>query len=290
MSVEAEFQYLEHLPTLFFKRLIDKWEKTPVELHPNGLLSKENKETAIKLVTNMSVARQKTIQKLAEILNIEGLWWDIYHIPKIKPLSHLQNRKKSFNVDKYSKEASTKISGKFSQNELSEHAIFIYIEFSSRTVRLRRMFRFIYLPSAKKVLLEPQELGLEILQNEILPFISKEPNKVIRKPVRALLIKKLTKEYDDPEHSFILSHLKIKVSLETSGIEGLSQIIIKGDNVIRGAETLEQRHEISLKFMNSGPWIGAGTNDFTIEVGKGLQIHRMEEISLKNISNMLNLL
>ncbi len=290
LSTEVEYTYLEHLPTSFFKRLIDNWEKTSVELHPNGLLSKENRETTIKLVKNLTAAKQKTIQKLAEILNISGLWWDVYHIPKIKPLSHLQNHKKAFDVDKYSEEASAKISGKFSINELSEHAIFIHIEFSSRTARLRRTFRFIYLPSVKKILLEPQKLGLEILKNEILPFISNEPNKVSKKPIRALLIKKLTKDYDDPERSFILSHLKIKVSLETSGIEGLNQIVIQGDNVLRGAETLEQRHEISLKFMNSGPWIGAGTEDFTLEVGRGLQIHRMEETSLKSIASMLSLL
>ncbi len=290
VSTEAEYIYLTYLPTSFFKRLIDTWEKTSVELHPNGLLSKENKETTIKLVKNLTESKQKKIQRFAEILNISGLWWDVYHIPKIRPMSHLQNRKKAFDVDKYLKEASAKISGKFTLNELSEHALFIHIEFSSRTARLRRTFRFIYLPSVKKILLEPQELGVEILRNEILPFISNEPDKVSRKPIRALLIKKLTKDYDDPERSFVLSHLKIKVSLETSGIEGLNQIIIKGDNVLRGAETLEQRHEISLKFMNSGPWIGAGTNDFTLEVGKGLQIHRMEEKSLKSIATMLSLL
>ena len=127
MSTEAEYDYLTHLPTSLFKRLIDTWEKTSVELHPNGLLSKENRETTIKLVKNMTAARQKKIQKLAEMLNISDLWWDVYHIPKIRPLSHLQNRKKTSNVDKYSIETSTKISGKFSLNELSEHAIFIII-------------------------------------------------------------------------------------------------------------------------------------------------------------------
>ena len=63
LSAEGEYSYLEHLPTSFFKRLIDTWEKTSVELHPNGLLSKENRETTIKLLKNMTAAKQKKIQK-----------------------------------------------------------------------------------------------------------------------------------------------------------------------------------------------------------------------------------
>ncbi|MFX0211024.1 MAG: hypothetical protein ACFFDT_33910, partial [Candidatus Hodarchaeota archaeon] len=171
---------------------------------------------------------------------------------------------------------------------LSEHAILVLIEFSSRSALLRRMFRFIYLPFVRIILLEPQNLAIEVLNNEILPFVTNEPDNMKQKPVRARMIRSLTKIRDETKPSFALTHLKIKISLETSGIEGLHQITIQGDDILRGAETLEQRHEISLKFMNSGPWVGAGTKDFMIEVGKGLQILQLEETSLKNVATVLS--
>ena len=288
MSTEAEFAYLAHLPTYFFKRLVNKWEDTSVEFKPNGLLSSENRETTMKVVKNMKELRIKQLRNLAEVLDISDVWWEIYQISKTKPLSHLQKRKKTFSVDKYLPKEYTKIKGIFSIKEISEHAILVLIEFSSRSMILKRTFRFVYLPSVKTILLEPKDLAMEVLQNEVLPFISKEPNKINQKLIRARSIRSLTKSRDEGEPSFPLTHLKIKISLETSGIEGLSQITIQGDDVLRGAETLEQRHEISLKFMNSGPWVGAGTKDFMLEVRKGIQIHQLEDESLKNIATVLS--
>ena len=288
VGTEAESTYLAHLPTYFFKRLIDKWENTSVELEPNGLLSSENKETTMKFIKIIKESRIKQLKKLAEILNISDVWWEVFQISKIKPLSHLQKRQKTFSVDKYLLKEHTKIKGIFSVRELSEHAILVLVEFSSRSTILRRAFRFIYLPSIKTILLEPKDLAIEILKNEVLPFITKEPDKITQKPIRARLIRSLTKKREERKPSFSLTHLKIRISLETSGIEGLNHITIQGDDVLRGAETLEQRHEISLKFMNTGPWIGAGTKDFMLEVGRGLQIHQLEEKSLKNITTVLS--
>ena len=287
MTPGTEFDYLTHLPTHFFKNLINKWENNSVELKPNGLLSNENRDTTLKFVKNLKEAKLKQLKKLAEIFDVSGVWWKILQISKLKPLSQLKKHHKTFSVDKYLPEEHTKVKGIFSLKEISKLAILVLIEFSSRSTILRRKFRFIYFPSIKIILLEPKDLAIELLKNEILPFITEEPNNLTQKPIRARLIRSLTKIREKTE-PFSLTHLRIKISLETSGIEGLNQIIIQGDDVLRGAETLEQRHEISLKFMNSGPWVGAGTKDFTIEVGKGLQIHQLEEGSLKNVTTVLN--
>ncbi|MHA2239564.1 MAG: hypothetical protein ACXAB2_14545, partial [Candidatus Hodarchaeales archaeon] len=104
----------------------------------------------------------------------------------------------------------------------------------------------------------------------------------------ARLIKKLAVSPDDPQHRLNISSLKIRISLETSGIEGLQNIIIEGENVIRGVETLEQRHEISLQFMQSGPWVGVGTVEFQMEIGKGVKIHQLESNAFKRLNTVLN--
>ncbi|MFX0182181.1 MAG: hypothetical protein ACFE95_03775 [Candidatus Hodarchaeota archaeon] len=288
MGAEAEYDYLMHIPTYVFKNLVNKWQKISIELKPNGLLSNENRETTVKIVQDISVSRLKQLVKLSENLDISDIWWQAYQIYKIKDLSALQKRGKTFNANKYLDKVHAKIKGSFSIIELSEHAIFMLLEFSSRSAALRQKFRYIYVPSSKIILIEPKNLALELFKNEILPFISKEPDKITHKRPNARLIRNFAKPSDYSYPPIILNYLKIKVSLETSGIEGLSQITIHGDDVIRGAETLEQRHEISLKFMNSGPWIGAGTKDFRFEVKKGLQIHRLEKGSLKNLATVLS--
>ncbi|MFW9903980.1 MAG: hypothetical protein ACFFFH_06570 [Candidatus Thorarchaeota archaeon] len=288
MSIEVDVSYLSHLPTHYFKRLIKKWENTSIELEPNNLLSDENRETIINLIMKLKDSKLKLLRKEASLLDISNVWWDIYQFSEKIPFSHLQRRRKTFSVEKYLPEDHTKVKGIFSVKDISEHAILLLVEFSSRSIALKQLFRFIYFPSVKTILMEPRKLSTEILINEIVPSISGESDKITRKPIRARLIRTLTKDHSAEEISLQLTHLKIKISLETSGIEGLNQIIIQGEDVIRGAETLEQRHEISLKFMNSGPWIGAGTKDFSIEVGKGLKIHQLEEHSLKTLSVVLS--
>lgn len=288
MSIEADVSYLSHLPTHYFKRLIKKWENTSIELEPNNLLSDENREIIINLITKLKDSKLKLLKKEAALLDISNVWWDIYQFSEKIPFSDLQKRKKKFSVEKYLPEDHNKVKGIFSIKDISEHAILLLVEFSSRSVALKQLFRFIYFPLVKTILIEPKKLSTEILMNEILPFISRESDEISRRPIRAKFIRTLTKDHSAEDIYFQLTHLKIKISLETSGIEGLNQIIIQGDNVIRGAETLEQRHEVSLRFMNSGPWIAAGTKDFSVEVGKGLKIHQLEEHSLKNLSAILS--
>lgn len=291
MGTETEFSYLSNIPTYVFKELIDKWDKTSIELTPNGLLSKENRENTVKHVQKLSASKLKQLKKLSETLDFSDIWWEVYQISKIKPITHLQQRKKTFKIEKYFKEeGEIKAKGLFLLRELVEHVNFILVEFSSRSTVYKRLFRFIYLPTVKIILLEPKELAEEVLKDEILPFITKDPDQIKRNPIRAKTIRILTKKTDEAKTAFNLTHLIIRISLETSGIEGLSRIIIQGDNVIRGAETLEQRHEVSLGFMNSGPWVGAGTKDFALEVGRGIQIHQLENESLKNLVSVLGLI
>ncbi|MFX0149424.1 MAG: hypothetical protein ACFFAJ_01460 [Candidatus Hodarchaeota archaeon] len=288
MGASTKYDYLAHIPTYVFKNLLNKWKKTSIELKPNGLLSDENRENTINAIQDISESKIKQLEKLSENLNISDVWWQAYQIYKIKQLESLLKRRTTFTVDKDIDKNYLKIKGFFSISELSEYAIFILLEFSSRSAALRRRFRYIYVPSSKIVLIEQKELALELLKKEILPYISKEPDKITHKRPNARLIRNFAKPSNDSRPPIVLNYLKIKISLETSGIEGLSQIIINGDDVIRGAETLEQRHEISLKFMNSGPWVGAGTKDYRFEVRKGIQILQLEEEPLKNLAIVLN--
>ncbi|MFW9825879.1 MAG: hypothetical protein ACFFE4_23270, partial [Candidatus Thorarchaeota archaeon] len=269
MGTEDHFNYLRNLPTFLFTRLLNEWNRPAIEFKPNGLLSIDNHESTLSIIRDLKSRKIKKLRKLSECLETSNIWWQAYKISKIKPLDNLHNYEREFGVEKYVKKDHQKVKGKLSILDLGEHAILILIEFSSRSPLLRRRYRYFFFPPAKIILLEPIEMASEIMKDEILPLVTKDPSNMLYKKPTARLIKNFTKGAVDTKSpsSMVLTYLKIKISLETSGIEGLNQITIQGDDVIRGAETLEQRHEISLKFMNSGPWVGVGTKDFKLEVG-----------------------
>ena len=286
--MDIDYSFLDQFPTYVFTELISKWQNAPVELEPSGLLSKENIEKTKSILQSLSSNRMNHLQKLASTLALTSVWWQVYQLSNPLSLSKIRLRPSGVDLTKHLPEEAGKITAKFSLIDLCEHALLLVIDLSSRTRSLRDCFRFIYLPSISKILLEKKPLAPALLQDELLPFLSSTPENFSSKPIRARLIKKLAISPDDPQHRLNISFLKIRISLETSGIEGLQHIIIEGENVIRGVETLEQRHEISLKFMESGPWVGVGTTDFHIEIRKGVKIHQLETDTFMRLNTVLN--
>ena len=286
--MDSDYSLLEQIPTYVFSELVSNWNNAPIELEANGIFSKENKEKTIAILQDLSANRLKQLFKLASNFELTTTWWQTYQFKEAKPLSEIRLRPKSVEVSRYLPDVASKITGKFTLIDLCEHAILLLIDFSSRTKSLREIFRFIYLPSIHKILIEPKSISTDLLNGELMPYLSSAPDSLSSKPVRARLIKQVAVSPDDPQHRLNISFLKIRISLETSGIEGLQHIIIEGDNVVRGVETLEQRHEISLQFMQSGPWIGVGTKEFQLEIGKGIKILHLEADAFKRLNTVLN--
>ncbi len=288
IPLDIDYSFLDQFPTYVFTELISKWQNSPLELEPSGLLSDSNIETTKSILLSLSSNRLSHLQKLAATLNLTDVWWHAYQLSNPLSLSKIRLRPQGIDLSKHLPEDASKITAKFMLIDHCEHALLLVIDFSSRTRSLRDCYRFIYLPSINKILLEKKDLAVDLLKTELLPYLSSTPEKYSSKPIRARLIKKLAISPDDPQHRLNISFLKIRISLETSGIEGLQHIIIEGENVIRGVETLEQRHEISLKFMESGPWVGVGTTDFHIEIQKGIKIHQLETDTFMRLNTVLN--
>jgi hypothetical protein len=286
--MDTDYSFLDEFPTFVFSNMINKWKNTTINLTPNGLFSSENKSIVEPILEELSKSRMNQLVKLSLILQLTGNWWQVFQITKPKPLSQIRLRPKEVDIITYFPGEEAKVKGKFSLIDLCEHAILFAIDITSRTRSLRDCIRFIFLPTINRILVEQKPLSSSLLKGEILPYLSKEPDEVASKRIRARLIKKLATSTSDPEHRLNILSLKIKISLETSGIEGLQHIIIEGENVIRGVETLEQRHEISLQFLQSGPWVGIGTDDFQLEIGKGVKIHQLESESFKRLNTVLN--
>jgi hypothetical protein len=286
--MDTDYSFLDEFPTYVFSNMINKWRRKTITLTPNGLFSNENKSIVEPILAELTKSRMNQLLKLSLILQLTGTWWQAYQITKPKPLSQIRLRPKLVSLTNYLPEEETKINAKFSLIDLCEHAILFVIDLTSRTSSLRDCIRFIFLPNISKILIEQKPISSTLLEGEILPYLTTNPEEVSSKPIRARLIKKLATSPNDPEHRLNILFLKIRISLETSGIEGLQHIIIEGENVIRGVETLEQRHEISLEFMQSGPWVGIGTTDFQLEIGKGIKLNQLESDSFKRLNTVLN--
>ncbi len=286
--MDIDYSFLDQFPTYVFSELVSKWKNSPIELQANGIFSKENKETSIAILQELSPTRMKQLIKMASTLQLTNTWWQAYQLKEPRPLSEIRLRPKAIDINKYLPNVASKVKASFSLIDLCEHAILLIIEFSSRTRSLRDIFRFIYLPSIHKILIETKSISSDLLKGELVPYLCSAPDKISSKPIRARLVKQLAVSPDDPQHRLEISFLKIRISLETSGIEGLEHIILEGDNVIRGVETLEQRHEISLQFMQSGPWVGVGTKEFQLEIRKGIKIHQLEADTFKRLNTVLN--
>ena len=286
--MDTDYSFLDEFPTFVFSSMINKWKNLTIDLAPNGLFSDENKSIVEPILAELTKSRLNQLLKLSLILKLTGNWWQVFQITKPKPLSVIRLRPKEVNFRNYSSDVEAKVKAKFTLIDLCEHAILFAIDLTSRTRSLRDCIRFIFLPTINRILIEQKPLSSSLLKGEILPYLTTEPSEVSSKPIRARLIKKLATDTNDPEHRLNILFLKIKISLETSGIEGLQHIIIEGANVIRGVETLEQRHEISLQFLQSGPWVGIGTDDFRLEIGKGVKLNQLESDSFKRLNTVLN--
>ena len=82
--------------------------------------------------------------------------------------------------------------------------------------------------------------------------------------INALFIREFVK--NNPQN---LTKLIVKLPQEIVGFEGLSELILLGNDVIKGSKGLIDRHETSP--INVGPWIGISTAELDFNVGKSIK-------------------
>ncbi|HUT81787.1 MAG TPA: hypothetical protein VMZ29_11345 [Candidatus Bathyarchaeia archaeon] len=90
--------------------------------------------------------------------------------------------------------------------------------------------------------------------------------------VNAMVIREFVKAFPNELQSLI-----VKVPQEVTGFGGLSELTIKGSDVIKGSKGLMDRHETSPIMV--GPWVGVSNKDLDLKVG--------EPIRTSSITNVL---
>jgi len=162
---------------------------------------------------------------------------------------------------------------------LNNEIYLLAMEFRSRSVKYRDTFRYLLIPNKQLLFVEQKENSLEFFEtiwNDILAVTFTEL------PIRPVIIRKVVKqvEVEKKENNADekINLLRITLSQVISGFEGLSGIILAGNDVMDGMYGMKVRHDLSIDFSDLGPWTEVQTDKIHLIVGEGVRFKNLEGI------------
>ena len=216
-----------------------------------------------------------TPEKEAELLDFSS-YWQPYKI-KSKNQTFDEFNGKSWPVKKFVK-TNVKVRGILHVVQLFDDVWLFVCEIISKSTNIRQLYRFIILDQIILVEKDEEDINYNIFEKYICSLLQFEEPKEIR--VNVLRNRSLAKKG-------IPIRLTLLVNNQTAGVEGLEQITLTGDNVIRGIQTLNDRQEVDLKADSIGPWIEVETNELRYQMGKGIFVKSVSETAFKVIKSTL---
>lgn len=278
MELFSNLDELRVIPIEIYKDLINSYIPASYTSSDFKPFSTENLKKTKEILQNLKKTQISQLERLSKFFEVQEVWWDVFKVKsgKISIINHLKSNKEKANNYYVLKGKET--SDYYHIMDIAEF-YFVTLECRSRSPSLRGEFRFIISKESDYFFLEKKKFVKDKFI-EFTEYLSVNLD-YAQERIKALLIRRIVKE------GHVLTNLKVKLTLETTGIEGLSLISIEGENVLRGLETLKDRQEKSLDFVVSGPWIGAGTKDFHLEVAKGLKLSSVSLTTLQAISKIV---
>ena len=174
--------------------------------------------------------------------------------------------------------STVRVRGRLNVTELSKNVLLVAPEVVSKSINIRKIFRIIIFEGY--ALVQDDEVSKKFLHEYIGPIfdLSEENFKEIR--INAMKIRKLAQK-------IIPTKLTLLVNNQTAGVEGLEELTLTGQNVIRGIKTLKDRQEVDLKAESIGPWIELESEDLKFKMGKGIFLKNQNEKSFEIILETL---
>lgn len=164
--------------------------------------------------------------------------------------------------------SNAKVRGLIHSLEVSDDVILIAPEVISRSINSKFIFRIIVFDNHALVQEDVDKVSLKLFLNFLCPIFDIKPDNSNVKEIRinAMKIRKLSKHITPVR-------LTLLVNNQTAGVEGLEQLTLTGDNVIRGIKTLADRQEVDLKADSIGPWIDLASESLQFTMGKGIKLN-----------------
>lgn len=114
-----------------------------------------------------------------------------------------------------------------------------------------------------------QEKSREATQRFVDLFTNAFNASVEEERINAMTIRKFVRETKEK-----IKRLVIRVPQEVAGFGGLSNLILKGEDVLSGSRGLMTRHETSP--IDVGPWTGVSSEQIELDIGQAVRITSIE--------------
>ena len=165
-------------------------------------------------------------------------------------------------------------------SEVSTNVLLVAPEVISKSINQRSIFRILIIDNYALVQDDEGEISKKFLFEYIAPIfdLSQDNFKEIR--INAMKIRKLARNITP-------TRLTLLVNNQTAGVEGLEQLTLTGQDVMRGIRTLKDRQEVDLKAESIGPWIELESDDISFKMGKGIYLKNKNEKIFSILSETL---
>lgn len=215
-------------------------------------------------------------EKESELLNFKAYWKPFKIDSENLSISNIHGR--TWPVKNFVK-TNVRVRGILIVKQLYKNVWVLGAEIISKSNSIRALYRYIIIDQL--VLVEEDENGIcfKIFQDFICPLLKIGKSTEIR--VNVMRNRSLAKKG-------IPIRLTILVNNQTAGVEGLEQMTLTGDNVIRGIQTLHDRQEVDLKADSIGPWIDVETKDLRYRMGKGIFVKNTTEMAFSILKATLD--
>ena len=208
--------------------------------------------------------------------------WDFYWTPFQVPLKEkwkeilLALNGSSWPVKNFLK-SNVRARGTLHIRELFDDVILIAPEVISRSATTRGVFRILIFNNIALIQDDEDKVTKHIFNDYFLPIVDVSIDEIKEIRVNAMRIRGLAKKITPTK-------LTLLVNNQTAGVDGLEQITLTGQDVIRGIQTLKDRQEVDLKANSIGPWIDIETNSLRFTMGKGIYI---KEVASKELIDVV---
>jgi len=229
-------------------------------------------EYLLQHINNLTLGILRELRTLREHSRIENFKWNIFTWDKSIARYYPDKLKKKF--EDVIKDLDSLVNLDLLVVDGETQTIFFLLEqwkkevvadtiLSKIETKVPKYFR-VYLSIAKKMMLIQDRN--EQATKEFLGIFEKAFNVVTENlRVNAMIIREFVKQ-----NPVELTKLVIKVPQEVSGFSGLTELTVKGSDVIKGSKGLMDRHETSP--INVGPWVGVSNKVIELNVGEAIKI------------------
>ena len=162
--------------------------------------------------------------------------------------------------------------------EVFDNVMLIVPEVISRSATTRGMFRVLIFDNIALIQDEDEHTSKAIFLEYLIPILDVNDSDIKEIRINAMRIRSLARK-------IIPTKLTLLVNNQTAGVDGLEQITLTGNNIIRGIQTLKDRQEVDLKEDSIGPWIDIETQALRFTMGKGIFIN---DGATKDILDVVN--